>query len=283
MNQFAPSIVVGFGGAVSFPVVLAASRSNALTMIHEQNVVPGLANRLLSRVTDSIAVSYEESRPYFPKAKHIDFTGNPVRRWLFNVTKDEAYEKLGVDETRKTLVVFGGSQGAKAINEAVIQLYRGLRDRADICIFHITGERDYKQVTEQINGEFKESDRIKYKAVPYLDEMGLAYLVSDLALCRAGAGTIAELTAFSVPAIIVPYPYAARHHQEVNAKVLVDRGAAMVINNDDLDSDKVIREVDSLLLDEGRLASMKVASKETGRPNAAVDLANLVIKKARKA
>lgn len=277
ISRFKPHIVVGFGGAVSFPVILAAARASIPTLIHEQNLSPGLTNSILSRYADVTAVSFEESPEHFGNAKTIVVTGNPIRSSLFDEPDEDGHKAFGLEPGRRTVLIFGGSQGAMAINTASAGLLPLMRHRADLNIFHITGENDNKRVTELINGQRKDPDTIVYRTVPYLEQMGRIYRISDLAVSRAGAGTIAELTAFGLPAVLIPYPYAPGAHQARNAGIMRSKGAAVIIENSKLDAGKLFEAIDGTLSDEAGLEDMKIGSRALGRPEAAADLARAVV------
>ncbi len=245
-------------------------------------MIPGLTNRILSRYADVVAVSFEESEKNFPKARSILVTGNPIRSGLFEEPERADSESFDLEPGRKTVLVFGGSQGAVAINNAAVGLYPLLRDRSDMNIFHITGENDHDRVMSLIQEQRSDSDMIIYTTVPYLEKMGRIYRMSDLAVCRAGAGTIAELTVFGIPAVLIPYPYAPGAHQAQNAGVMDSSGAAIVIDNEVLNPSLLFEAIDGTLSDPERLESMKKASKSLGRPKAAEDLARAVVSTARK-
>jgi len=280
MKVFLPHIVVGCGGAVSAPVVMAARYHKIPTLIHEQNVIPGLTNRLLSRFARVIAVSFEDSRAYFPRRRRVECTGNPIRQGVLNVSREEAFSTFDLDSRRKTLTVFGGSQGARAINEAVIFSYPLIKDE-DIQILHLTGEGDYPYVSRRMSSIRKPDDRVIYRAIPYLDRMGLAYAVSDLVIARAGATTVAELTAWGCPALLVPYPYAPSAHQEKNAKALKSAGAAEIISNKNLNGEKLASAISKFLFNEELLDRMGQNMKNLGRPEAGRRLAELVLETAK--
>lgn len=281
MRVFLPHIVVGCGGAVSAPVVMAARYCKIPTLIHEQNVIPGLTNRLLSRFASAIAISFEDSRTYFPGRKRVELTGNPIRRGVLDVSRKEALSTFDFDSRRKTLAVFGGSQGARTVNEAVISSYPFIRDRG-IQILHLTGEGDYPYVSQRMSAVTKPTDRVVYRARPYLDQMGLAYAASDLVVTRAGATTVAELTAWGCPAILVPYPYAPRAHQERNARVLKAAGGAKIILNKELDGENLAGVICKFLFNEGMLDKMAQEMKNLGKPEAARHLAEMVLETAMK-
>ncbi|MEW5706570.1 MAG: undecaprenyldiphospho-muramoylpentapeptide beta-N-acetylglucosaminyltransferase [Actinomycetota bacterium] len=277
LRSFKPDIVVGMGAYVSLPVVGAAVLQNIPTVIHEQNAIPGLVNRILGRVASAIAITYPDTKKYFPVDKRIEFTGNPVREEVLVPDKARALKVFSVDESRKVLLIFGGSRGAQKINEAVLDAYDKWRDNDSLQIIHATGKINYELIKTAIDKLKSPKDALLYKAYPYIDDMGEAYAIADLILCRSGATTVAEITARGLPAILVPYPFATDNHQEKNARELEKLGAAKIILDRDLTGASLFNTVEPLISDSESLMKMANASKQFGRPNAADSLADLVI------
>jgi UDP-N-acetylglucosamine--N-acetylmuramyl-(pentapeptide) pyrophosphoryl-undecaprenol N-acetylglucosamine transferase len=224
IRRFSPSCVLGMGGYSAGPVCLAARFMGRPTAIHEQNSFPGLTNRLLSRVVDRVFVSFEESRPHFG-AKDVILTGNPVRSELFS----------GFDVGRKagapfTVLVVGGSQGARAVNKAFVEALAYLQGRgSNIEVVHQTGKTDFDRVKEDYRNRGLQGD-----VIPFIQDMAAGYSRADLVVSRAGATTIFELAALGKPSILIPYPYAANQHQEINALSLVKAGGAEMIRQREL-------------------------------------------------
>lgn len=278
LKGFKPDVVVGMGAYVSLPVVGAAVLRQIPTVIHEQNAVPGLVNRVLGKVATAIAVSYPDMSKYFPSGKKVEFTGNPVREEILQAKRSEAVKNFKIDKARKVLLVFGGSRGAKRINEAVVEAYDEWRAREDLQIVHATGNINYGSVKEAIEKIKSPKDTLLYNVYPYIDNIGEAYAIADLLVCRSGATTVAEITAKGLPAILIPYPYATDNHQEKNGRQLEKLGAARVILDHDLNGRLLAETVTSLISDEDELLRMSGASKQFGQPNAADVLAKLVLK-----
>ncbi|MFH1369332.1 MAG: undecaprenyldiphospho-muramoylpentapeptide beta-N-acetylglucosaminyltransferase [Elusimicrobiota bacterium] len=231
INSFQPDVVVGMGGYISFPVALAGYLKRIPVVIHEQNALPGMANRLLTFFAKKIAVSFEDSERFFPRDKTI-FTGNPVRQELFSAVPEEAFKILGLEQKRITVLIFGGSQGAVRLNHAIIDTLPFLTEyKSSIQFVHITGtmpgEKDRAEHGYDKHG-------FKASVMEYLDKIGNAYSVADLIICRAGATTISELTILHKPSILVPFPYATGNHQQMNALNLVKKGNAIMIKEKDL-------------------------------------------------
>jgi len=268
INTRQPHAVVGFGSYASFTTVLAASAKKIPTIIHEQNVVPGQANRVLSVFADRIATSFAESARYLPKQKII-LTGCPIRRELLNAYREEAFKKLGLSRDKFTILVLGGSQGSHNINVNTTEALKGLPDKNRLQVIHITGEAD----CDLLKSRYQKIG-IEHCVFAFLPEMGYAYRLADLIISRAGASTIAEIALFSIPAILVPYPF-ARGHQMQNAKALSDKGAAVLIEEKNL-FPAALKDVLNLLQDRQLRERMSKASKEVAVPDAAKNLAQAV-------
>jgi UDP-N-acetylglucosamine--N-acetylmuramyl-(pentapeptide) pyrophosphoryl-undecaprenol N-acetylglucosamine transferase len=272
-------VVVGMGGYVSVPVALAARRERVPLVVHEQNALPGLANRVAARWARTVALSFGETARRFPRRVPTVLTGNPVRREVAGVPADrprlaeEACRELRLEEGRRTVVVFGGSQGALRLNRAGLDLAALLSDREDVQLLLLTGPRHHDEVRRRR----PPSGALLVRTAPFLDRMELAYAVADLVLCRAGATTVAELTVCGLPSILVPYPYATGRHQEANARALERAGAAMVVLDDAAAGEALGRKIVSILDDAGRLLSMSRSSERLGRPEAADAVADVAL------
>jgi UDP-N-acetylglucosamine--N-acetylmuramyl-(pentapeptide) pyrophosphoryl-undecaprenol N-acetylglucosamine transferase len=269
-------VVVGMGGYVSVPVALAALRSRVPLVVHEQNAVPGLANRILARPARTVALSFVEAARLLPRRARTVVTGNPIRRSILAVASDreriakEAYAELELDPERRTLVVFGGSQGALHLNRALIDALPHLPgDGLQVLLLAGTA---HERSTRPAGGDAGVPTRV----VPFLERMELAYAVADLVVARAGATTLAEVSACGVPSILVPYPYATGRHQEANARSLERAGGAEVIVDDDLTGPVLAELVSRLLADGGALDRMGERARAWSRPGAADALARAV-------
>lgn len=259
VEGFSPRAVLGVGGYASGPVCVAARTLGVPTAIHEQNSIPGLTNRLLSRIVDRVFISFRESRERFPGGIHV-FTGNPVREELLSLDN----VMRGAGEPLSLLVV-GGSQGARAVNTAVAYALLILKHRGkSVRVVHQTGEYDYKRVL-QIYAE-KGLDGV---VTPFIDDMAHAYVDADLVVGRAGASTVTELAAMGKPSVLVPFPYAADDHQTANARALSDAGGAVLLPQEDLSASYLADLLEQLDDDRNRLARMALMAREKGRPEAA--------------
>ncbi len=266
-----PKVILLTGGWANLPLALSARALGIPIVIYLPDIEPGLTIQVLKRFARKIAITVEASARFFPAAATV-VTGYPLQENRLSASRKEALAHFKLEARRKTLLVFGGSRGAQNINIALGECLGRLLDDGT-QILHITGERDWERALRQA-GELR--DHSAYRAFPYLhDDMGLAFAAADLALCRAGASTLAELPLFALPAILVPYPFAWRY-QKVNADYLSERGAAIRLNDEDL-SVQLYEAVSALLRDEARLSEMSRQSRALANPAGAAALARLLI------
>ncbi len=266
LGEFAPNVVIGVGGYASGPAMLAAVIGGVPTLAFEPNVVPGFANRMVARWVSAAAVHFEETAEYF---KNAEVTGVPVREAFFQIADTTARQ-----QSRPTLLIFGGSQGAHAINVAVIQsLPELLKQVPELHVIHQTGERDFNdaQAAYAALGSSVEVFR-------FIDDMPGFFARADLVLCRSGASTVAEITAAGKPAVFVPFPRAADDHQRINAQALERAGAAVVLEETRLDQVWLVDTISALIGDPPRLAEMSKAARSLSHPNAARDIAAMAAK-----
>ncbi len=270
LGRYGPRVVVGVGGYAAGPVCMAAILRRVPLLIHEQNLSPGLTNRALARVAEVVAVSFDETRPLV--RREVVVTGNPIRREILEAERRKGLEAFHLDPEKVTVLVFGGSQGAHHINRAVaaaLPHLTRLRDR--IQIIHATGERD-RTALEEAYHAWKGEARV----FPFIQDMASAYAAADLVVSRAGATTIAELTALGKPSVLIPYPFAAGDHQRGNAEGVVRVGGARLLLDQDLTGHRLALELHELLRNTAALAEMGRAARSLGRPQAAAHLADLV-------
>lgn len=272
---------LGMGGYASVPVSVAALRERRPLVLHEQNAVPGLANRLAARWARAVALSFAEARSRFPRRTRAVVTGNPVREAVLRVTEErealaaEGRQALGLEEERRTVVVFGGSQGALRLNHAAVGAVRLLAAREDLQLLLLTGPAHHADVIRRL----PRTSGLLVVAFPFLDRMEHAYAAADLVVSRAGASTVAELTVCGLPALLVPYPHATGRHQEANARALERAGGATVLLDDEVDAEVLTERIDAVLRPERR-AAMAERSAAFGRPDAADAVADLVMEAA---
>jgi UDP-N-acetylglucosamine--N-acetylmuramyl-(pentapeptide) pyrophosphoryl-undecaprenol N-acetylglucosamine transferase len=279
LGDLGANVVVGMGGYVSLPACYAARSLKIPVVLHEQNIVLGLAHRACRGFAKRVAVSFEETLK--SAGRRSVYTGNPILPQLVRQDREAArvdgYRRFELDPTRKTLLVFGGSLGARSINEAAAGLATVWRDRADLQVLHITGSKDREMVSSRI----ADTGDLIYRLASYVEEMGQAYAVTDLAICRGGATTVAEVCALGVPSLIVPYPHHRDQQQLKHGRALERRGAARVIEDAAATSESFARLAGEILTDEAALTTMGEAARSLGRPHAAVDLAAVIEEAAR--
>jgi UDP-N-acetylglucosamine--N-acetylmuramyl-(pentapeptide) pyrophosphoryl-undecaprenol N-acetylglucosamine transferase len=269
VRRLRPEVVVGVGGYASVPAILAARVARIPVVVHEQNAVPGLANRLAARLGASIAVSFPGTD--LPGATVV---GNPVRASLATIVRTP-------DAARPLLGVVGGSLGSPRLNDAALDLYDRWRARTDVQVRHVAGRLHYEECRRRLDRLHDSRDMLVYELVSYEDHMDRLYGRSSLAVCRAGAVTVAELAAAGVPSVLVPWPGAADDHQTDNARVMARAGAAVVVADEDADGARLDAVARELLLDPERLAKMSAAARGLALPDAADRLADLVEEEAR--
>ena len=276
VRDFAPDAAIGTGGYVCGPIILAASLHGVPTLIQEQNVVPGITNKILSRFARKIALGAKEAAKHFPKNKVL-VTGNPIRQEVIDARREDGLKAYGFDGELPVVLISGGSRGARSINTAMVGVLKSAQqDKVQYLL--ATGKNEYDSVMAKLKSEGVDlAAHPNLKVVPYLYDMPQAMAMADLAVFRAGATGLAELTAKGVPAILVPYPYAAENHQEHNARAVEKAGAARVILNKDLNSDGLYGLINELIGDREKLAAMKQASLSLGKPQAAKAIAEEVI------
>jgi UDP-N-acetylglucosamine--N-acetylmuramyl-(pentapeptide) pyrophosphoryl-undecaprenol N-acetylglucosamine transferase len=276
-------VVVTMGGYVSVPVTLAARRERVSLVLHEQNAIPGLANRVASRWATAVAVGFADATRHLPRRARTVVTGNPIRPSILRATAErdalaeEGRALLGLENGRRTVLVFGGSQGALRLNRAAVDAANLLRDRADVQLLVLTGARDHDEVRHRL----PTGGALLVRATQFLERMEMAYALADLAVTRAGAMTIGELTACGVPSVLVPYPYATARHQDANARAVEAAGGAVVVLDDQLDGPAMAGQVTTLLGSADRLRAMARGARAFGRPDATEALGSVVVGAAR--
>ncbi|QEK11953.1 undecaprenyldiphospho-muramoylpentapeptide beta-N-acetylglucosaminyltransferase [Crassaminicella thermophila] len=267
IKKFKPDLVIGTGGYVCGPIVFIASLLNIKTVIHEQNVIPGITNKILGKFVNKILVSFEESKQYFNYSNKIVVTGNPVRKDFIDIDKTQCRKALGIYDERFVIMSFGGSRGAEKINETMIEVLKKFNGSKDITIIHVTGSIHYEATLKKLNkNNFKMKDNIIVKE--YIYDMSKYMGACDLVICRSGAITLAEITAMGLPAILIPSPYVTNNHQELNAKVLEKNGAAVLIPERELTDKNIVNLVELFLRDRNRIKEMANKSKTLAKPNA---------------
>lgn len=268
LKSFRPQIVIGVGGYASGPAVLAAYFMGIPTAIAEQNAVPGITNRILGRFADKIFITYAQTAMSFSSSRVL-LSGNPVRD-AFTGVRDMPKE----EKEFRYLLIFGGSQGAKAINKSVVEMLPELQKmKTKVRVLHQTGAREVESVREAY-GHYE----IQADVTPFIVDMAGAYRQADLIICRAGATSLAEITAAGKAPVLIPFPWATNDHQTKNAQAMADAGAAIMIKEKDLNGNKLFEVVEELLRDGKKVQQLEENSAKLGNINAAATIVDACIK-----
>lgn len=266
VRKYRPDVVVGVGGYSSGPVVMAAWLLGVPTAVQEQNALPGLTNKILGRFVKAVFLSFDETKRFF-RERDSHVLGNPIRRALL-----DNFLKPSIAHDTFTMLVFGGSLGARGLNTRVLEAVDHLgSEKSSLRIVHQTGKADLETVTRGYEGK-----GVNVEVKEFIDDMSAAYLASDLVVCRAGATTIAELTTCKKASILVPFPFATDDHQAINAKALVDAGAALMFREGELTGEKLASAIVELKKHPEKLKSMEKAAGLLGRPEAAREIADVL-------
>ncbi len=271
---YRPDVAVGFGGYVSFPVIFAARLFGIPTIVHEQNVVPGRANRLLFSLAERIAVSFEETKDSIGKyAEKCVFTGNPVRAGISGSGRTAAAKRFGLDEKKFTILMIGGSQGASFLNRTFIEALSSMNSesRSSIQVIHITGVKDYDWALRSY-----EELGIEHRVHSFVDKIEDVYAPADIVVTRSGASAIFELALLRKPMILIPYPFAMSHQLD-NALVFSEKGAALLVEEKDLNAGGLADLILGLAKDANQMKGLSDASGRLAQPQAADNLAGEVI------
>lgn len=273
IRQFKPDCVIGTGGFVTGPILLAASIMKKKTLIHEQNSLPGVTNRILSKFVDRVCVTYEASIRYLDKAERAIVTGNPIRQAFDKVeVSDETYESYGLKDDMKTVFVFGGSNGSDEINKALGRMINNTDD-LDFQIIHATGKDKYGDFVNSIR---KDADWDKLSINSYLYDIASAYAIADLVITSSGAISLAEISSMGLPSILIPKAYTAENHQEYNARLYKENGASDMILEKDLNDEILYDKIMNILNNEESLKLMGENAKKLANPNATDDIVDAI-------
>jgi UDP-N-acetylglucosamine--N-acetylmuramyl-(pentapeptide) pyrophosphoryl-undecaprenol N-acetylglucosamine transferase len=273
IGGFRPQVIMATGGYVSGPPVIAARTLGIPVVIQEQNAYPGITNRMLGRFAELVFLGFENARKHFGASVHTVVTGNPVRGEIGVSVREPSARKFGLDPALPTVLVFGGSQGARAVNRAFSGAVERIASEGIQALWQ-TGEREYPAWMH-----FDGSAEGKIRVLPYIEVMADAYAAADLAVARSGAMSIAEITACGLPSVLVPLPTAAENHQERNARALADAGAAVMIPERDLTPELMGDTVLDVLRSGDRRSSMAECSRKLGRKDAASAIAELIFER----
>lgn len=269
IKNFDPDIVIGFGGYPSASVVEAACRLGYKTMIHEQNSIIGLTNKILIKNVDKIVCCYDLAYEKFPPEKTYKL-GNPRASVIASIKPKDIYHKYGLDKNKALVTIVMGSLGSKSVNEKMLESFRSF-EKKDYQVLYVTGKENYDEMQERL-GKLKRN----VKLVSYIDDMPSVLKKSNLVVSRAGASTIAEITAIGIPSILIPSPYVAANHQEYNARELANREAAIMILEADFNSKDFVEKVDYILSNQIVQERIRKNAKALGKPNAVNDMYKLI-------
>lgn len=261
-RKFKPQVVLGMGGFTSTAPILAGRLRGAATFIHESNAIPGKANRLTARMVRAVLLGFKECAPFFPRAR-TEVTGTPIRTELQRIDRHVAREKLGLQRDLPTLLVMGGSQGASGINQAMIKSLPSLHD-FPLQVIHLAGARDERLVADNYQRE-----NIPAYVAPFHHSMEEVYSAADFTVARSGAASLAEFAFFSLPGILIPFPYAADDHQTRNAEIFARAGAAIILKESELSGDLLARRIRELITGSQTLRRMSENSSHLAPRNAA--------------
>ena len=271
----APDVAIGFGAYVEVPLLMWCRGSHVPYLLHEQNSVPGLANKMMASDAARVCISVPAAEAAFERngdASHVVLTGNPVRASVINASAEAGRESLGIPDGATVLLVFGGSLGAKTINEGMAALKGRLLGIDGLYVVHSTGKDGFEATVDAL--ALTPDEQKRWRVMPYIDNMGDVLAASDLVLSRAGASSIAEIAALGIPAVLVPYPFATADHQTTNARYLTDAGAAVLFKDDEVKGAAFADELVGLLESPERRAAMREAARGLAQDKAASKLAD---------
>lgn len=274
----APDVAIGFGAYVEVPLLQWCKSHGVPYLLHEQNSVPGLANKMMADHAACVCISVPAAECAFERkggsTGHVVLTGNPVRASVINASGEAGRESLGIPADATMLLVFGGSLGAKTINEGMAELKGRLLGIDGLYVVHSTGKDGFDATVDALALTPEEQKR--WRVMPYIDNMGDVLAATDLVLSRAGASSIAEITALGVPSVLVPYPFATADHQTTNARYLTDAGAAVLFKDDEVRGERFADELVGLLEEPGRRTAMRAAAAGLAQDKAAAKLADQI-------
>ena len=273
-----PDVAIGFGAYLELPLMRAAAKLGIPIALHEQNSVPGLANKRTAKSARLIALGQPAAedvmRSCAGRSSEVVFTGNPVRSSVLEGDRSRGRVALGIPQDATVLLVFGGSLGARHVNERLASLKRELLAIEGLHVVHSTGKNGYDETLQAL--DLTDAEASRWRVMPYIDDMGDTLAAADLVVSRAGASSVAEIAALAVPSILVPYPLATADHQTTNARLLTDAGAAVKFSDDDIDGDAFRDELLGLMGDAPRRASMREAARRLAQDKAVAMLADLL-------
>lgn len=277
IKEFKPDLVIGTGGFVCGPTVLMACTNRVPAMIHEQNAYPGMTNRLLASRVNKVMINYPEAARFFVKAKETVLTGLPVRDDIGKLSREEGCAKFGLDPAKKTVLITGGSRGARTINRVCALALTGILANPDVQVIFITGKAGYVETSlllKDSDSSVLRNERLCF--LEYTHDMPYALAAADVVIGRAGATFLAEIAMCGLPGILIPYPYASDNHQQFNAQAVVDAGASEMILDAELTVPKLTAALNNFLCNDDYYQAKKEAMQGLARPSAMDDIMMLV-------
>lgn len=278
-DEIEPDVVVGFGGYVCIPVARAAEQRGIPVVVHEQNSVMGMANKYLAKRAASVCLTYECAARALADKSRVRVTGNPVRAGVFSATREQGRAQFGIPDGARMLLVTGGSLGARHLNQALAALKDKLLAYGDLYIVQVTGPKELDAVRAAL--ALSPEQETRWQLLGFTDKMGEAMAAADVVVSRAGATSLAEISARALPALLVPFPFATEDHQTMNASACVDAGAAYLVADADVEGPEFERKLVELIEDEGVRERMAAAARAQKTQDAAALLADAVMEAAR--
>ena len=281
LKEFKPDVLIGTGGYICVPTVLAAKKLGIPVVLHESNAFPGIAVKLFKKKADKILVGFKDAKERLDNRENVVVTGNPIKIKEINFSKDEKnkiIKEAGINNNKQIVLVFGGSQGAKSINQSLIEIIVNKKNK-DYQIMWAAGPEQYKEIKdklEEINIDINNIENVKI--VPYIYNMEEIMNIADLVVCRSGAMTITEISVVGKPAIFIPFPYATENHQEYNARVLEGVGAAKIILNKDLNSEILGNTINEIVNDKSIIETMSKNANKVAMQNVEENIYNEIKK-----
>jgi UDP-N-acetylglucosamine--N-acetylmuramyl-(pentapeptide) pyrophosphoryl-undecaprenol N-acetylglucosamine transferase len=273
IKDFKPDIIVGTGGYVTGPLMFVGQRLGIKTVLHESNAYPGKANRFFSKRAELVFVSYEDAIKRFPDAKNVVMSGTPVRKEFSTVRREESRQALGIKEDEIVVLSFGGSGGAKKLNESVMELMKKMSGEKSVRFIHVTGKTYYNVfIKRQLDLDIKFEDNIN--VMSYIDDMPMYMSAADLMITRGGALTLAEIMVLGTPSILIPSPNVTDNHQEHNARALSDKGAAILLKEDEMDYFTLYEQIMALVNEPAKLSEIRKALESMAHN----DATNIIVK-----
>lgn len=267
IKTFKPDIVIGTGGYVCGPILWIAAMMQIKTIIHEQNVIPGVTNKILGKFVDRIMVSFEDSKKHFNHSSKIVVTGNPIRKEFIHFDRMKCRSNLNIQDDRMLIMSFGGSRGAEKINQVMKTVVKRLNNKDELQLIHITGSSHYESFMKDLENEnISIGKNIIIK--PYAHDMPALMGACDLVICRSGAITLAEITAMGLPSILIPSPYVTNNHQEHNGRVLEKNGAAVLLLERELNDKNIVALLNRFMKEKDRLKEMGEKSRLLAKTDA---------------